>query len=408
MLEHIKDFYSTHTRLVREREIAHIFYTICMTPDISRKKLSQMLKIRPTSVSNHVQELISSGLVVVENKNVANSKRGRPELVLKPNYNRFLAITIYAENRTLMGALINFYEETLVEQNIVIPPDATNEEFLSCCQSMISEMRQRVPNKEYLVGIGISLFGTVNPQKKQLDSVARWPNVKNLQFGDILENAGEELLLSGILETELNFYLEKNPSMKTKRVLLFHWGFGVGASFSESGNISGYKTGHFGEIGHARFSMRNTKKCHCGKLGCLETEVALWALLPKLAGFLPEATENERKFAGFMANEESACIPPIWEAIDQVSLAIGILNNVLFPDRIVLIGPFSENEIIRNELIKRSTKTFLSYPSELPDFDVITGGFLGSRYASAYPLFYKAVADLLVSCSAQNSSRQQE
>ena len=130
------------------------------------------------------------------------------------------------------------------------------------------------------------------------------------------------------------------------------WGLGVGIIIY--GKIYYGMDGYSGELGHMPV-YNNNIICHCGKKGCLETEVSGRALHRKImerlkAGeesLLSKVLEENRELTMediIRALEKED--PLVWEEMDKVAFNLGkamaMLINVFNPEAIVIGGLFSD------------------------------------------------------------------
>lgn len=133
------------------------------------------------------------------------------------------------------------------------------------------------------------------------------------------------------------------------------WGLGVGLVIN--GQLYAGKSGFSGELGH--FSVfDNEILCHCGKKGCLETEVSGMALYRKLCEQVAEGKSSilsER----ILAAKESVTLEDIIKATNKEDLLcielveeIGMLLgrylagviNLLNPELVIIGGALSATE----------------------------------------------------------------
>jgi predicted NBD/HSP70 family sugar kinase len=114
------------------------------------------------------------------------------------------------------------------------------------------------------------------------------------------------------------------------------------------------KSGFSGEIGHVPM-FQNEILCHCGKKGCLETEVSGWALLrsfkekieqgvsSQVMNLCPdlEAVKLENIVEGAL-NDDVLCIELISELGEKLGRALSFLINVFNPEWVILGGTLSK------------------------------------------------------------------
>jgi predicted NBD/HSP70 family sugar kinase len=395
MLSDIASIHSGTRYRVKDWEKARIYQEICAKPGSSRKFISEKFKMRPTTVSFAVQELIHDRLVR-EGRTRITGKPGRPELRLLPNLDRCLVISIYVQSRQLRGVLVNMGDQVLAEQTRLIEEQTENAAFLDTCLSIVEHLSAGIPAGSELLGVGLSLVGTINPRTKLLSFAARWPRIRGLDFHELEQRAKLPVALNRIHESELQYLIEKNKAYKRDNIVLFHWGFGIGISYSYMGQLLVSSTGEFGEIGHTIIDPDSQKRCQCGRFGCLETEAALWALLPEIRESNPDLKEHEEEYFELLQQPEVAQLPALSRALRFVTLGVVNVQRLLCPDRILFVGPFTENAEIFRRLKEGFEDSLFESERGHVRLEIVRGGFSGCSFGSSYPFFRARLKELLV------------
>ena len=145
------------------------------------------------------------------------------------------------------------------------------------------------------------------------------------------------------LDAELaGIRLQENHPTDTS-VLLLHWGHGIGAAYCTDDIIVNRHRGRFCEIGHWGLGTTLGRRCTCGNTDCLETVAALWALGPALREKFPDLPMHESGLAAHAHRIDLLDSPAMEAALQQVLRLTTNLCRLLFPDRIILTGPFVQN-----------------------------------------------------------------
>ncbi|NCB03508.1 MAG: ROK family protein, partial [Spirochaetia bacterium] len=370
----------------KDAEKAKVYHQICLSPGITRKSIVKELSLRPTSVSNIVAELISQRMVYEGNLQ-NDGKKGRPEITLFMNPNLLLSIAVYVVSKQLKAVLINMSEEVLQELSMNVSSDMKNEEFMDTLVSLIKPLQMSVPNGSNLVGVGLSFFGNFNKIRQELIFSVRWPNIKNFSFKELSKRIGCKVLISTSLEAKLAHLLLEESTYRNGGTLLYHWGYGIGATYAMNGELLGSTPGYIMEAGHIAVDLQNDKVCRCGNVGCLETEAALWSLLPTLQESYPDVPENENEFRTFYLDHHLSKHPSIRRASQMVAHNIATLYQILHPERIVFISPF----IMDDDLFEEVKTNFFAKTSHYTHDNIVfvrlQPEFRGEIYGSTYPLF---------------------
>jgi transcriptional regulator of PTS gene len=380
---------------VKDQEKQDVFRAIHEQADATRKNLARSLGIRPSTVCAVVQELIDDRLVTEGRLKNAGTP-GRPELLLSADTSRFVAIALSIDSRDLAGALVGMGEQVIAEQTLSIPEEADSAFFLARCGEIIAGLKARSPKGSELLGVGLSLVGTVDPSRRRWISSARWPNIRDVTFAGLEKSQGVRITLSRLLDSELEYQLTKRPHLGHANVLLFHWGFGIGSAYAHQGVVLDSTIGRFGEVGHILADARSTKRCLCGALGCLETEAALWAILPAIGKAFPAAPREERGFTAFLAAHPSVLrLPAVTRALDQVRNALLTLHKLFYPNCTLLIGPFTEAAAVGDELRRHLVRSLPAYAAGAVQIEVIAEGSAGCMFGSTYPFFRERLSQAL-------------
>lgn len=131
--------------------------------EISRRDLADRLEVARSTAGRRVDSLIDRGLL--REKGIEDrSEAGRPKrlLALQSGHGNFLGIEFDARN--LFVALVDFAQNTIVENRFPLPSRPTKEEVLKLIREQIEEYSagSNIP----LLGVGIGVPGMVNQAER--------------------------------------------------------------------------------------------------------------------------------------------------------------------------------------------------------------------------------------------------
>jgi transcriptional regulator of PTS gene len=376
---------------VKDEEKALLYREICVGKSPTRQALARRLDIRPSSVSEAIQELVDDRLVR-ETHAPARGRSGRPMLVLAPRPDRYVAISLYIDSRELKGVLVNLAEEVIAEEVRALPMEAGNREIAAAILHLLKKLPSRVREGSELVGAGLSLVGMVNARTRTWVSAARWPKLKDLDLSVVESQVDFPVVLRRNNEAELEYHLDCNPRARAGSVLLLHWGFGIGSAVAFRGTLLTSTLGRFGEIGHVRIGSTDDALCLCGLKGCLETAAALWSLLPSLRAHLGKVPEDEKDLAPLLGDPAVLAIPEVKRGLHAVQEALHVLTMIFYPDTILLSGPFTENPGAFRRLADGFRRSLPAHARKAVALSAIPGGMLGCRSGGVNPLFRESLA----------------
>ncbi|PLS32127.1 ROK family transcriptional regulator [Bifidobacterium margollesii] len=115
---------------------------------------------------------------------------------------------------------------------------------------------------------------------------------------------------------------------------------GVGGGIiDESGRVFHGFDGSAGEIGHTCFDPTSTRRCACGKSGCLEASVSVPAMLETYRQHSGDtAPQSVEDLIDLLRAGDETAQQVVSEAGERIGQAIAFLCNVLNPRRVIVTG----------------------------------------------------------------------
>ncbi|GEM_PF-166384 len=172
----------------------------------------------------------------------------------------------------------------------------------------------------------------------------------------LAENLAKGLGTTCFVENDTNAmaYGEYQSSDQTfKNLLYVYVGWGLGLGIIIDGKLYTGSQGFAGEIGHMPF-YDNRVLCHCGKKGCIETEVSISAIQRKLMTKIKEGDASvlsdkvlgggEVVFSDIMKameEEDPLCIEILAETGYELGRILSGMISLFNPDGIMIAGPLT-------------------------------------------------------------------
>ncbi len=343
--ETIKDY--------NKKKILNILYK---ERNLTKQEIAKRLNLSIPTVISNVNELIEEGLV--DEAGVADSTGGRKPVIVQfiPEARYSFGVDIDLEKAEVI--LTNLDSE--IKRRIYFKIDEKNKNIKGIMDKISIEVKkiikeEKIPEKKIL-GIGISLPGTVNEEKLILE-IAPNLELKNISFEEF-----EPLFnFPMYIENEANAaaYAELNLGVAKKLSDLVYISVtrGIGAGIVIKGHLYKGKNRRAGELGHMTIFNEDIQ-CKCGKKGCWELYASEKALLKNYNMKTGERLAGISEFFDKVDKNESEAV----EVLDVYlkHLSIGIQNIILIfdPDYIIIGGKISNYD---NKLIKPLTeKVFLN------------------------------------------------
>lgn len=343
MIHTIEEIYSTANFRQKDALNALVFSQALKHPGISRKEITNRFNLRPSSVSQACNELIDRNILRQEISSDLN-QRGRPEVSLYAVTDHWVAACIFMESLDFRAAFTDISSKITPLELPVNNPGSAG--FQDRFESVLHYVMSSRPAGKSFIGISLSLPGYGRRQDDTWITSTRFGEIHQVESHRLGPTSDIKLRWIRSVDARAQALLLTHPDYRQGKTVLFHWGYGICVSVAIEGTLINDGFSKFGELGHTIVNGQNGLECRCGSRGCLETEASIWTLLPKLRKRFKDLPENEREFSAFLSNRFIEEIPEIERAIDYINIGLVNVSKLFAPDRILLYGPFTDNNQI--------------------------------------------------------------
>jgi len=340
----------TSTDDVRRRNLSGVLTLVHRNRALSRAELTRHTGLSRSTVKDLVEELAERGLVD-ESPAPPASQVGRPSPIVRPAH-RVLAATVIPEVDAVTVGVVAMGGKVLEVVRRPTPTVPTPADAVALVAEVIDAKRRDLADGQRLTAVGVAVPGLVHTPESvvQLAANLAWHEVS---LGDMLRGAtglpvfaANDANVGAIAE-----HLFGNHHGADHLIYVNGGPSGIGAGFVVAGGLLEGVAGYAGELGHT--FVGGAKPCHCGSVGCLETEVSQAPLARLIAGLddvpppWPRPTDAE--------------CDVLHRQVRALAVALGNAINMLNPRLIVLGGflrafPAYAEPLLREELSRRSIK----------------------------------------------------
>lgn len=322
---------------------------------LSRKDIASELGLTPAAVTQITGSLLKSGLLREVGEAPEEKRVGRRKILLRMDENYAYILTICIEfDFTTMG-IGNLRGDCIGRRRIRTEAGLNPEEFF---KKLNHETKLLIWDKKldqaHFLGLGVSMPGRVLRKKGQ--SQGAFPGWGTVKVQKILESYFD---MPVIVENNVRAYAEAELSFgigrQSENMFFVKWSPGVGSAVVIHNQIYENGSGQTSELGHVRIK-RNGKLCHCGRRGCLETEISVAALVEKVRKSCTEEEMpllyqycegkperlREENFLDWCRIEEPKMQNIFKEAIELLVEGLAAANTSLIPDHLIYFGELFE------------------------------------------------------------------
>ncbi len=336
--------------VTKKRIITYYMYNRSSTiPDLAKE-----LDLSVPTVTKFIMEMCEDGFIV--NYGKLETGEGRPPTLYGLNADSGYFVGVDVRKTDVNIGLMNFTGD-IIDERVHIPFQLVNtSEALDTLCSLISAfVEENAALRDKILQIGVNISGRVNPEQGYSFSLF---NFDERPLNDILtDKIGLPVSIDN--DTRAMTYGEymKGVVRGEKDVVFVNLSWGLGVGLVINGQLYIGKSGFAGELGH--FSVfDNEILCHCGKKGCLETEVSGMALHRKLCEQVAQGkssilskrilTEKDKVTLGDIIEatnkEDLLCI----ELVEKIGVLLGRylagVINLLNPELVIIGGSLSATE----------------------------------------------------------------
>jgi len=354
------------------------------------------------TVTKIVSELIEEGIVSETGKVDTAGGRRPSQYGINPNACYYLGVEV---KRNSINIGIQDFNNKFVQlsENILYTLENTRESLSSLCSIINRFVDDSGVPREKIIGACINLSGRINSRKGFSYSYFFF---EEKPLSEIIES---QIHIKTFLEndTRAMAYGEYNCGVvqNEKDVIFVNIGWGVGIGIVSNGKLYYGKSGYSGEFGHSPV-FDNELICHCGKKGCLETEISGIALERKFKKALENGSTSilsgkkaieeitiDDILAAITENEDSLAIEIIDEIGSKLGRYLSMLINIFNPELVVLGGALADTGMylrlpVRTNIHKYSL-SLVSLDMELKMSSLGSkAGVIGACYILRDKLFY--------------------
>ena len=325
---------------------------------LSIPSLAKDLDYSVPTMTKYVTELCEAGFLCDYGK--VETKEGRYPNTYGVHSSAFYFVGVDVRRFSLSIGIINVVGEFLkikTDEDFVF--SNTEETLDAICKKVCSFMDEAVEelklSRDDILSVNVNIAGRVNAKKGYSFSTF---NFRETPLAEVLtEKIGFDTMIDN--DTRAQTYGEYSQVYKGKQndVLYVNIGWGIGIGIVTNGKVYKGKSGYSGELGHTNV-FDNDVMCHCGKKGCLETEVSGNALCREVFERLKNGSQSvlSEKYSqndeinvfdiikAINVDEDMLCIEVMEEIGSKLGRQIANLINLFNPETVVIGGLLARTE----------------------------------------------------------------
>lgn len=356
------------------------------------------------TVAKYVGELISEGFFVECGK--MDSHRGRKPIIYGVNPSACYFIGVDISRFALTLGLMNLTGE-LVGESVLndFAFDNTPATLDRVCHSVGDFLQQSGVPAEKVKQVNINISGRVNSHTGESYSVFNFEDNDEPLATIFTEKIGLPVRIENDSRAMTYGELAVGNAQGFRNVLFVNASWGLGLGVIINGELYYGRHGYSGEVGHMNV-YNNEIMCHCGKKGCLETEVSGSAIHRKLlerirqgqTSVLSTRVDHGQTISTFdivcaaTHNEDPLCIELIEQTGAELGRQLANLINIFNPEAVIVGGVLALADEyflppIRSAIRKYSLKLMCKDIEVLVSANPQRMGMIGACMVARYSYF---------------------
>lgn len=313
--------------------------------ELTIPSISKELDLSMPTTNKLISYLYDRNYIINAGKGEKNE--GRPPSLYKVNNNIGFFMGVDIKKDFIHISLMDFGGDILKNKSCKYNIENSYKGIKDLCNLINDTFREWEVNKTLLKYIGINIPGRIHSEEGMsytYFSFLEDPITEVLEYElnhkIVIENDTRAMFIGELFQEK---YKEKN-------IVFINIGWGLGSALLVNGEIVRGKYGYAGELGHF-YAYDNEVLCHCGKKGCLETEVSGSALYRKLMESLKNGKSSilSKKFNSndrislsdiidATNSEDLLCIDIVENIGSELGKHVANLINLLNPELIIIGG----------------------------------------------------------------------
>jgi len=300
-------------------------------------KAAKALGLSPGTCNLHFQKLEHMGLI--RRADTIRKGRGRTTIVWEIEKRKNLCLLFIFDVPFFQATLVDFGGKVLLQEREDFSRVKTREPLEMRIDRFIRQAKAHASESGAVIRqVFAGMPGILDQKTGTVVNAANFPILNGMNFNVLMKENYDLPCYTGSLG--LTFYygeIEKLPPNTRTSVLYWDLGVGVAAGVGERLISHDHADLMLSEMGHIRIK-RDGKKCHCGRIGCLEAYTGGWAILDSLG---TENIQTLEELIDAVLSGHEAAVREARKAAQLLGQHLAWLLQIMQSERLIISGPLS-------------------------------------------------------------------
>lgn len=315
--------------LIKETNYKKILKLIGKGENLTKLDIAYTLKISIPTVTTNINELKESGIIEEVESDIYTG--GRKPKIIKLIPNSRISIGMSITKYKVAVVAMNLLNEILISKEIDCEEDQLITYFIKGKELVDHIIEELKISKDNLLGIGISIPGTLNQNLGLIEQTNM--GYKEVPLNQIYDLFNDTVYVEN--EANLSLLAEKHLGKYEELKNLIYIGIneGLGGGIFVNGDLYTGTSGRAGEFGQMRLVEKDT-----GRAYKVEDYVSTRSLLTRYRQRTGEAIKSFIKFENLVKNNDPIACEILEEGIEILMMTIYNLTMVLDIETLIIGG----------------------------------------------------------------------
>jgi len=382
----------TDQTFLKNYNIKKVLQILRYSDSLSRVELAALSCLDKKTITNIVNELLSSGQIKAVSR--VSDGYGRPREMLALNGDYCYCLGVDLGGTHISGVMTNFRGEIMYSKNVDLHSEFEPDTLIKLCYFVIDYLL-RMANMQIsdISGIGASIPGFLDKDSGISLISVNFPKWSNVPIRKVLKDKYGD---------SMDVYLDSNAVALAERwygagkdcsdFLVIDLGLGIGCGVVLDHKVFTGATGKSGEIGHTTVKS-DGPPCTCGRRGCIESLASGWALSSQASALMQrnkdtmlhsimmkEAKPSTKDIVLAAEMDDQYCKELLEKAGEYIGIGIANAISLFNPSKVIIGGRLIEdNPVLMNKM--QQTVESHTIPAIYDDTQIIVSNL--GIYASA-------------------------
>lgn len=277
---------------IQKNRMSTILKSILNNKRITRTRLSENLRLSPSSIVKYTKILMELGLIQETDREMSTGGRRSTFIELNPAVG--LNIAVILDVSRMKGVLINTTGEVLSEHSLPVFFGIERQALIAALLQLLDGLVAEASRVDKVVfGIGVGMGGYIDPEHGVSREYLFAKNWYDVPLKELIE---DRYAIPCFLVNDANACAlgEKyyGRGLGVDHFLCVWLGEGIGMGIIVNGEIYAGNSYYAGEFGHTH-AVDDGQLCFCGHAGCLETVSSMQFILSTVRDGLRQGVNSE-------------------------------------------------------------------------------------------------------------------